>query len=86
MNVDEILRHVEHMKSTDSWQKSNGAFIPAPLVYLNQMRWDGFEYPEVVSKVDNTLVKLEESRKAAVPPPPEILAKLRALKNQPRLH
>jgi hypothetical protein len=86
MNVDEILRHVEYMKTTDAWLKSNGSFIPAPLVYINQMRWDGAEVPEVVQKVDNTLVKLEESRKQAVPPSPEILAQLRNLRNQTRLH
>ena len=83
---EEIIKHVEYMKTTDSWLKSNGQFIPAPLVYLNQMRWDGAEVPEVVKKVDDTLVRLEESRKQAVPPSPEILAQLRNLKNQTRLH
>ncbi len=86
IHADEIIRHVEYMKTTDSWLKSNGQFIPAPLVYINQMRWDGAEIPEPVAKVDNTLVKLEESRKQAVPPSPEILAQLRNLRNQTRMH
>jgi hypothetical protein len=39
------------MKTTDQWRKDNGAFIPAPLVYLNQQRWDGAEIPEPPKKV-----------------------------------
>ena len=49
--ADQILKHVEWMKTTDQWRKDNGAFIPAPLVYLNQQRWDGAEIPEPVKKV-----------------------------------
>ena len=45
--ADQILKHVEWMKTTDQWRKDNGAFIPAPLVYLNQQRWDGAEIPEI---------------------------------------
>jgi hypothetical protein len=33
-----IVSHVERMKLTESWRKG---FIPAPLVYLNQRRWEG---------------------------------------------
>lgn len=36
-----ILAHVERMKSSPDWRKESGQFIPAPLVYLNQRRWDG---------------------------------------------
>jgi hypothetical protein len=45
--ADQIVKHVEWMKTTDQWRKDNGAFIPAPLVYLNQQRWDGAEIPEI---------------------------------------
>lgn len=38
---DEIIRHVGRMKACDDWRKNGGAFIPAPLVYLNQRRWEG---------------------------------------------
>ena len=44
-NADQIIKHVEWMKTTEGWQKQNGSFIPAPLVYLNQQRWDGAEIP-----------------------------------------
>jgi hypothetical protein len=36
-----ILAHVESMKSSQSWTKNSGEFIPAPLVYLGQRRWEG---------------------------------------------
>jgi hypothetical protein len=39
------------MKTTEQWKKDNGAFIPAPLVYLNQQRWDGAEVPEIKKQV-----------------------------------
>lgn len=39
--ADEILKHVESMKRSADWQKEGGAFVPAPLVYLNQRRWEG---------------------------------------------
>jgi uncharacterized protein YdaU (DUF1376 family) len=38
-NADEIIKHVEVCKA--AWD--NPKFIPAPLVYLNQARWDGAE-------------------------------------------
>ena len=49
--ADQIIKHVEWMKTTDQWLTSNGAYIPAPLVYLNQQRWDGAEIPEPPKKV-----------------------------------
>jgi hypothetical protein len=80
-NADQIIKHVEWMKTTDAWLKQNGAFIPAPLVYLNQQRWDGAEIPE--SKVVvNPLVKMEEERKKAVPMPSDIKARLDALRGR----
>jgi hypothetical protein len=42
----QIVKHVEWLKTTADWLKDGGAFIPAPLVYLNQQRWDGAEIPE----------------------------------------
>ena len=38
-----VIAHVAHMASTDAWRKNGGEFIPGPLVYLNQRRWDGAE-------------------------------------------
>ena len=40
-NAAHIIAHVEQMKRSPDWTKEGGAFIPAPLVYLNQRRWDG---------------------------------------------
>lgn len=42
----EILAHVEAMKASQSWTKQGGEFIPAPLVYLNNRRWEGAELGE----------------------------------------
>lgn len=36
-----ILAHVQSLKLSASWTKNNGEFIPAPLVYINQRRWEG---------------------------------------------
>jgi hypothetical protein len=36
-----VLAHVERMKASPLWTKEDGQFVPAPLVYLNQRRWEG---------------------------------------------
>jgi hypothetical protein len=69
------------------WRKSDGAFIPAPLVYLNQERWDGAEVPEMeitvtVGYKDPALKKIEEDRKVAIEMPEEIRKKLQELKKK----
>lgn len=38
-----VLSHVESLKASEGWRRDNGSFIPAPLVYLNQRRWEGAE-------------------------------------------
>ena len=80
--ADQIIKHVEWLKTTEQWIKSNGAFIPAPLVYLNQQRWDGAEVPEIKPKeaIDPALAKIEADRKKAVPIPEHIRAKLAQLR------
>jgi hypothetical protein len=40
-SAEQIVAHVEAMKSSIDWRKESGAYIPAPLVYLNQRRWEG---------------------------------------------
>ncbi len=42
----EILAHVEGMKQSDEWKKAGGKYIPAPMTYLNQRRWEGAEPPQ----------------------------------------
>ena len=80
--IDQIIKHIEWLKTTDQWIRGNGSFIPAPLVYLNQKRWDGAEVPEIkpVTAKDDTLIKLEESRKEAIPMPEEIRQRLAQLR------
>jgi hypothetical protein len=39
--ADTVVAHVESLKASPGWTKDNGQFIPAPLVYLNQRRWEG---------------------------------------------
>lgn len=36
-----VLAHVERLKDSESWKKQGGQFVPAPLVYLGQRRWEG---------------------------------------------
>jgi hypothetical protein len=39
--TDTIVAHVDRLKRTSGWTKDAGQFIPAPLVYLNERRWEG---------------------------------------------
>jgi uncharacterized protein YdaU (DUF1376 family) len=43
LQADVILAHVDGLKSSDGWQRG---FVPAPLTYLNQRRWEGAEAPQ----------------------------------------
>ena len=79
--ADQIIKHVQWLKTTEQWLKANGAFIPAPLVYLNQQRWDGAEIPEI-KRTESALEAIEHSRKSSVPMPDEIRAKLAALRGR----
>lgn len=85
--ADQIVKHVEWMKTTDQWRKDDGAFIPAPLVYLSQQRWDGAEIPEgfVANKpaseyVDPALQKIAADRAKAAPMPDHIRERLAQLR------
>ena len=85
--ADQIIKHIEWMKTTDAWRKDDGAFIPAPLVYLNQQRWDGAEIPEsfgvkVEAQIDPALAKIEADRKKATPMPEHIRARLAELRSK----
>ena len=85
MQADQIIKHVTWMKTTDAWKKGDGAYIPAPLVYINQQRWDGAEIPEMtvnlnVTFKDAALEKIEEDSKKATPMPVDIKKRLEELK------
>ena len=76
-----IVQHVEWMKTQPDWLKDNGAFICAPLVYLNQQRWDGWEPVQAPEKpaIDPALAKLERDAAMAAKPSAEVRAKMAEL-------
>lgn len=37
----QIVAHVNALRLSADWSKEGGRYIPAPLVYLNQARWEG---------------------------------------------
>ncbi len=45
-----ILAHVESLKLSQSWRKNGGEFVPAPLVYLNNRRWEGAELADAAER------------------------------------
>lgn len=63
--VDTIIKHVEWLKTTEAWLKDQGAYIPAPLVYLNQQRWDGADIPEPAQAAQNDWLRQHEAHMAA---------------------
>ena len=87
LQADQIIKHVAWMKTTDAWTKSDGAFIPAPLVYINQQRWDGAEVPEMTVNVnlnfrDPALLKIEEDTKNVAPMPSFVKEYINRLKGK----
>lgn len=77
-----ILKHVQWMTTTEQWLKDNGAWIPAPKVYLNQQRWDGAEIPDLKPRptIDPALAKIDADRKKATPMPDHIRKRLQEIK------
>jgi hypothetical protein len=41
--AEAVIAHVERMKLSRSWTENDGAYIPAPIAYLNGKKWDGAE-------------------------------------------
>lgn len=53
-HVEVILEHLDAMR--EDYAKQGGQYCPAPLVYLNQAKWDGFDFDSGVTNfgtVDN---------------------------------
>ena len=73
--VDTIIKHVEWLKTTPDWLKDNGAFIPMPITYLNQQRWDGADIPDVPKSKGNQFLEAFEAQKAKAVPMPAHLKK-----------
>lgn len=82
IQIEDILAHLEYMKKSDQWMKPNGAFIPAPLVYLNQMRWDGFEVPVTAQAVD-AVQEVKERLSQGTAMPDHIRQQLKTIRNKP---
>lgn len=80
----QIHAHLTWVKTTDMWKKSNGDFIPAPLVYINQERWDGAEIPTPVTINinfrDPILEKLDNDTKNAAPMPEDVKKRMMELR------
>lgn len=78
-----IVQHVEWMKTQEDWTKQNGAFVCAPVVYLNQERWLDWVPVAIIEKplVDPALEKILRDRAAASAMPAHIRERLAALKN-----
>jgi hypothetical protein len=62
-----ILKVLEAMKKSDGWTKENGHYIPAPLVWLNQDRFD---------------CDLEDLQRENIPPAEKLNAAGETLKQQ----
>lgn len=81
LEAEQIIDHVKFMAEQEAWQKDGGKYVPAPLVYLNQRRWDGAEITRPAPK-PTTLEILKESRATGKPPSEEIRKKLQELRKQ----
>lgn len=73
-----ILAHTEWMKTQPDWMKDNGAFVCAPLVYLNQRRWEDWEMPAPAAPKHNILAELKAHK--GTKPSAETLARIAQIK------
>jgi hypothetical protein len=67
------------MKTTADWMKDRGMFIPMPITYLNQQRWDGAEFFEEApakAYVDPVLKRMDEQAAKAIPAPADVREKI----------
>ncbi len=77
-----ILAHTGWMKTQDDWLRDGGKFICAPLVYINQRRWDGWELPAPVLPKHDVLAELKAHKGSA--PSLATLEKIAAIRKQAR--
>jgi hypothetical protein len=47
-----IMYSLKKFKQTDSWKQNKGQFVPMPTTFLNQKRWEDFDYKEEEKKKD----------------------------------
>jgi hypothetical protein len=62
--ADTVVAAVESAKASDAWTKDKGAFIPAPLVWLNQDRWEAPTEAQAAAEVPENA--WHETRKGIV--------------------
>lgn len=70
-----IRAHVEWMKTQDEWLRG---FVPMPMTYLNQRRWDEWEPPKPTPKQPDALTIIKAHK--GVKPSAEIRAKIAQLR------
>ena len=75
-----ILAHTEFMKTQDCWLKSNGDFVCAPLVYLNQQRWTEWVAEPIRPKKIDVLAELKAHK--GVPMPAAIREQMQKIKQR----
>lgn len=49
-----IMYSLKKFKQTDSWKQNKGQFVPMPITFLNQKRWEDFDYKEEEKKKDTS--------------------------------
>lgn len=85
--VDTILKHIAWLKTTPDWLKDRGAFIPMPITYLNQQRWDGCEIPEAPQNaIDPALMAIKRHEATWTPPSAETRLKMAQILSKKSLH
>lgn len=81
--ADRLVASVEAHKASADWLKDDGAFIPAPLVWLNQNRWEAeietTSGAGMVRAADDALAQQREAAAKAVRPPREVMERLRGV-------
>lgn len=82
-----IKRHIYWLKTTPDWLKDRGAFIPMPITYLNQQRWDGCEIPEAPQNaIDPALMAIKRHEATWTPPSAETRLKMAQILSKKSLH
>ena len=80
--VENIIAHVNWMKTTEAWLRDEGAYIPMPITYLRQARWDGADIPTKAraapTEYERTKAVLKELERMPGRPPEGYWKELRA--------
>lgn len=64
--AEAILSSVEAAKQSEAWLKEDGAYIPTPLVWLNQSRWEAPPGPPPAAKSADIVASGEVQRTQAL--------------------